>query len=124
MEFVDGLDLKRLIEHPNFQFSPKSAFEIAATIARTINDVYNHSTNALGHSMAVLHRDIKPSNIMLNRNGLVRVLDFGASRYNDTDRLGRTSVYEPGSLKYSPPERRLGIPRRLSGGEYLREPGS
>ena len=108
MEFVNGLDLKKIIEHPALSFSPKAAFEIAGVVAKTLNDVYGQSTNQLGHSLAVLHRDIKPSNIMLNRNGLVRVLDFGASQFNDDQRLAQTALHEPGSQKYSPPDRRLG----------------
>jgi serine/threonine protein kinase len=108
MEYVDGFDIKNLLKHPQFLFSPKASLEMAAIVAKTLNDVYNQSSNTQGHSLAVIHRDIKPSNIMLNRTGLVRILDFGASRFNDEDRLGKTSLYEPGSQKYSPPDRRLG----------------
>lgn len=108
MDFIDGYDLKYLLENPNFQFSSKMAFEIASTIAKTLDDVYYHSQNQLGENLAVLHRDIKPSNIMINRHALVQVLDFGASRFENSGREAETNAYEPGTQKYSSPDRRLG----------------
>ena len=108
MDFIDGFDIKLLLQHPSFLFSPKMAFEVACTIAKTLDEVYYHSQNQLGEHLAVLHRDIKPSNVMINRHGLVQVLDFGASRFEDEERMGETNLYEPGTQKYSPPDRRLG----------------
>lgn len=108
MDFIDGFDIKNLLEYPSFQFSPKMAFEIACTVAKTLDEVYYHSQNQLGEHLAVLHRDIKPSNIMLNRHGLIQILDFGASRFENSERMGETNLYEPGTQKYSPPDRRLG----------------
>lgn len=108
MDFIDGFDLKLLLQNPVFQFSPKMSFEIACIIAKTLDEVYYHSQNQLGENLAVLHRDIKPSNIMINRHGLIQILDFGASRFENAERMGQTNLYEPGTQKYSPPDRRLG----------------
>ena len=108
MDFIDGFDIKNLLAQASFHFTPKMSFEIACSITKTLDEVYYHSQNQLGEHLAVLHRDIKPSNIMINRHGLLQILDFGASRFENTERMGETNLYEPGTQKYSPPDRRLG----------------
>jgi serine/threonine protein kinase len=40
------------------------------------------------HAKGVMHRDIKPENLLLSRNGVLKVCDFGLARYlNNTNPL-------------------------------------
>ena len=60
---------------------------------------------ALGeaHLRGVLHRDIKPSNILLNREGAVKLLDFGLSKsFGDSDLTTAHQIL--GTLRYIAPE--------------------
>jgi serine/threonine-protein kinase len=64
---------------------------------------------SVAHHVGVVHRDLKPANIMINNEGLLKVLDFGvaaAQKEGDTQ-LTKTG-YVIGSPKYMAPEQILG----------------
>jgi serine/threonine protein kinase len=76
-EYVDGESLKvRLARGP---LSTGEAVEIAEQLASALAAV---------HSQGILHRDISPNNIMIRRDGLVKLLDFGLARIQP----GRTNL--------------------------------
>jgi serine/threonine protein kinase/Flp pilus assembly protein TadD len=70
MEYVSGQDLKGLIRQ-----SKRLAVPTAVAIAREICEGL-----AEAHRLGIVHRDLKPSNIMIDREGTVRIMDFGIAR--------------------------------------------
>jgi TolB-like protein/tRNA A-37 threonylcarbamoyl transferase component Bud32/Tfp pilus assembly protein PilF len=70
MEYVSGDDLKGMIKMMG-RLSAGQAIAIA-------NQVCEGLTEA--HKAGVIHRDLKPSNIMIDREGTVRIMDFGIAR--------------------------------------------
>jgi len=56
------------------------------------------------HERGVLHRDIKPSNLILDRQGIVWVTDFGLAKAMEDDSVSRTGDLV-GTLRYMAPER-------------------
>ena len=71
------------------------------------------STSATGmtvaHQVGIVHRDLKPANMLINNEGLLKIVDFGvaaAQREGDTQ-LTKTG-YVIGSPKYMAPEQILG----------------
>ena len=63
----------------------------------------------VAHQVGVVHRDLKPANLLINNEGLLKIVDFGvaaAQREGDTQ-LTKTG-YVIGSPKYMAPEQILG----------------
>src|SRR4030095_3917680 len=59
------------------------------------------------HTKGIIHRDIKPSNVMVDAEGVVRVLDFGIARFGQGGGLTRSGVVL-GTLNYMSPEQLSG----------------
>lgn len=72
MEFVDGDTLDRHIGRSGLKFNV--ALRYAAQIADAL-------TRA--HGSNIVHRDLKPANVMVDRHGLVKVLDFGLAKLTE-----------------------------------------
>lgn len=67
------------------------------------------SALAAAHSRGIIHRDIKPENVLVEPNGLIKVLDFGLARQG-SNVLGVSSLYPAGTLRYLSPEQANGEP--------------
>jgi tRNA A-37 threonylcarbamoyl transferase component Bud32 len=98
MEFVDGTDLRRVI-----QTGELSASE-ALTIIPQICEALQYA-----HEEGIVHRDIKPENILLNRRGQVRIADFGLAKLLDRPATGPASTLtkvgqQMGTPHYMAPE--------------------
>jgi serine/threonine protein kinase/tetratricopeptide (TPR) repeat protein len=70
MEYVPGENLKSMIRMSR-QLGAGTAIGIAKQICEGLEEA---------HRLGVVHRDLKPSNIMIDRDGTVRILDFGIAR--------------------------------------------
>src|SRR5437870_122455 len=69
MEFIDGETLReRALKVP---LKLAESIDIATQIASAL---------AAAHAAGIVHRDIKPENVMLRRDGIVKVLDFGLAK--------------------------------------------
>ena len=74
MEIVDGPNLKKLRGNPPYKYvSQELVINILIQLLETL--VYLHD------ECHVIHRDIKPDNIILEKNGNIKLLDFGLSAY-------------------------------------------
>jgi len=92
-EFIDGQTLKqfltgRTLRHP----------EVAALISIEVCGALAHA-----HSVGVLHRDVKPENVMVRKDGLLKLMDFGIAQVLDLERMTVTGQLL-GSPAYMAPE--------------------
>ncbi len=64
---------------------------------------------AVAHQSGIIHRDLKPANVLINDEGLVKIVDFGvaAAQHQGDTQLTKTG-YVIGSPKYMAPEQILG----------------
>jgi len=104
MEFVDGVDLTRIVRQANKSKSPVS-MRIALKIARdlTAGLQYVHTAkSANGTPMHIVHRDVTPQNIMVGFDGHVKLVDFGVAQTSLAEELKRATL--KGKGPYMAPE--------------------
>lgn len=100
MEYVDGITLEQYLGHKD-KLSVKEMLSLARPILSAIS---------YAHSKGVVHRDIKPQNIMINRSGVVKVMDFGIAQVLKDTYTKLTGKYLTGTPQYMSPEHISGRP--------------
>lgn len=97
MEYIDGITLKELIEKKR-TLKWKDAMIITKQIVSAIE---------AAHKLHIVHRDIKPHNIMMTRDGVAKVTDFGIAKAV-SDSTIQVSESNMGSVHYLSPEQARG----------------
>ncbi|RLA94669.1 MAG: hypothetical protein DRG25_02005 [Deltaproteobacteria bacterium] len=92
MEFVDGSNLARFCSK-NKLLPLDKVINITAKICEALD---------FAHQKGIIHRDIKPANIMLTRNGIVKVTDFGVAKLSHSESSENMGII--GSPAYMAPE--------------------
>lgn len=116
MEFVDGADLARLIEISSARKKLIPVSIVLAILRKVCDALYAaHTARAAdGSPLGVVHRDMKCGNVLVARNGVVKITDFGIAMTNHASRMTRTQIgLVKGTPGYMAPEHRLG--QRIDG---------
>lgn len=87
MEFVEGKNLKSLIESGR-RFTESEIIDIEIQVLGIMGDY---------HDKDIIHRDLKPSNLIINEDGRVRIIDWGSVKFDSVEgsTVAGTSGYAP-----------------------------
>jgi len=94
MEYVDGESLEKVI----FKNRRLHVFDVVYITNQLLDGI------EYAHSKGYIHRDIKPSNIIVNSEGIVKIMDFGISKSIDDDNIGTRTGARIGTIHYMSPE--------------------
>ena len=92
LEYVDGVDLRAWCDTHRLDLRRRLGLFL------TVCDAVQHA-----HQHLVVHRDLKPSNILVSRDGVVKLLDFGIAKLiaEDAGAVSATRIFTP---EYAAPE--------------------
>src|SRR6476659_7214372 len=111
MEYVDGADLKGLIEHRKKSGIPFPVEEAVLIFVRICEGLsYAHElTDNSGESLHIVHRDMSPPNVLITRFGEVKIVDFGLAKANSQLEKSEPGIIK-GKFSYLSPEAAQGLP--------------
>ena len=100
MELIEGESLEQLIRR-------RGAIPVRESIP-----IFKQALRgvAAAHRAGIIHRDLKPSNLMVTKDGLVKVMDFGIAKRQGAPGATKVSSTSIGSPLYMAPEQILGRP--------------
>jgi serine/threonine protein kinase len=88
LEFVDGSSLHRIVE----KYGPMAIGRAVNCIAQAADGLQH------AHEAGLVHRDIKPGNLLLDRLGVIKILDLGLARFFDDEASQLTQRQDPGTV--------------------------
>ncbi|MEM6532245.1 MAG: protein kinase [Myxococcota bacterium] len=117
MEYIDGISLSTMLERGDDGEDLPISFcvRMAAEAARGLHAAHE-LRDVEGNPLELVHRDVSPQNILLGRDGLARLTDFGVAKA--MNRLAKTSTgilkgkfgyMAPEVLRFEEPDRRADI---------------
>ena len=99
MEYVEGITLKNYMQHREV-LNLREIISYTTQILRALDHA---------HKKGIVHRDIKPQNIMLLKNGVIKVMDFGIAKIPNAETVTMTDK-AIGTVYYISPEQVSGSP--------------
>lgn len=100
MEYIDGDTLREYTRKNSKRLSPEEVVDVIFKCSKALD---------YAHKKGVLHRDIKPSNIMLNGEGVVKIMDFSVAELSE-NKATRRDVLVGSPLYMSPEQVRREVP--------------
>ena len=100
MEFVDGKNLEELLEAEG-TFTAARAIELMREAARGL---------LTASEFGIIHRDVKPTNLIVDREGKLKIVDFGLAKSVDAESRLTVTGAVVGTPYYLSPEQGLGKP--------------
>lgn len=97
MEYVDGVNLRQAITAG--KLNPEQALVIVPAVCEALQYAHAHQ---------IVHRDIKPENLLLDKEGRVKIADFGVAKMLGAESLADFTESQPaGTPQYMAPEQKL-----------------
>ncbi len=113
MDFIDGISLLPIINYirkENTRLADDLSVYIIIEVLDALEYIHNFSNETVHKKRDIIHCDISPSNIMINRNGEVKLIDFGISKYNPEKMSSqkKQNILIKGKISHLSPEQAAG----------------
>jgi len=97
MEYVDGVNVRQAMRGGHL--TPEQALAIVPPVCEALQYAHEHG---------IVHRDIKPENLLLDREGRVKIADFGVAKilHSETQDSGLDEMQTAGTPQYMAPEQK------------------
>ena len=110
MEYVDGVDLKRLLRRAKLAGRPLSPVALAAIAVEVLSALEEAHAGGPYRGEPIIHRDVSPENVLIARSGSIKVLDFGLAKWapdsHSVPSMEGNLIF--GKVRYMPPEQLKG----------------
>jgi hypothetical protein len=108
MEFVEGHDLKRVLDMGVKNGKPLSIAQSVYILIEAAQGLhYAHTRVVDGQPLNIIHRDVSPHNVMVSFNGEVKIMDFGIAKAASRSTKTRVGTVK-GKCAYMSPEQARG----------------
>jgi len=108
MEYVEGQDLKRVLDVGTKLGKPLSIAQAVLVMIEAGQGLdYAHKREVDGKPLNIIHRDISPHNMMVSYNGEVKIMDFGIAKAASRSTKTRVGTVK-GKCAYMSPEQARG----------------
>ena len=109
MEFIDGPSLRAVAKRAHERGERLPIAEVVKIVSMAAGGLhYAHDlAGPDGKPLGLVHRDISPDNILVHRNGMAKVVDFGIAKAANSSGMTRTGTLK-GKVAYMPPEQLRG----------------
>lgn len=100
MDFIDGENLKDKLKREGKPMTEAAVLNVLRQLMDALQEV---------HNLGLWHLDLKPANIMMDKNGVVKLIDFGASKQFDASKGGAISTSAVSYTKGYAPIEQIGM---------------
>ena len=83
MEYLEGMDVKTILKKSGEKKDYEWCRRVILTVLHTLREI---------HKRGVLHRDIAPDNVFITKDGIVKLIDFGAARHASATVYQRSEI--------------------------------
>jgi eukaryotic-like serine/threonine-protein kinase len=98
-EFVDGITLQQFVDEHG-----RIPSEAAVAVGLSLADSLSYA-----HARGIIHRDLKPANVMIRKDGVLKLMDFGIARFVEESQMTVTGALV-GSPAFMSPEQAMERP--------------
>ena len=97
MEFVDGVNVRQAMK--GGRFTPEQALAVVPPVCEALQFAHDHG---------IVHRDIKPENLLLDKEGRIKIADFGIAKmlHAESSNTGVAEFQSAGTPQYMAPEQK------------------
>jgi serine/threonine-protein kinase len=106
MEYIDGLDLRQLLQRSNDARTPPPfavTLSLLSQLCDALEYAHNRADDRTGLSLGLVHRDVSPSNLIVTVDGRLKLIDLGIAKSRSSDYETKTGLVR-GKFGYMAPE--------------------